>query len=247
MSTILVVDDEKKIRNTYKQLFEREGHTVLDCDNIVDARKFIKAVPVHLMLLDINMGEYGGDILYEISHAFHRKLRIIVSSVYPIDEQKHIMPDAYDFFDKSEGNKVLLQKVKGALEEKESEKKHILVVDDDIRERRILHHLLTKFGYHAVEFGDNLKMLKYLENADTRVDLIVLDLAMPRIPGVDFFEMIKEKYPAVKIMIASNYSIEDQKTYVFDADAYCDKSDGKKELLDKIEGLFRKESENEKK
>jgi DNA-binding NtrC family response regulator len=115
MNTILVVDDEQRIRRIYKGLLERQGYKVIDVSNIVDARKYLKAVPIDLVLLDINMGEFSGDVLYEISRAFHRNVKIIVSSVYPTEDQKRTMPDAMDYFDKSEGNRVLLNKVARSL------------------------------------------------------------------------------------------------------------------------------------
>jgi len=115
MYTILVADDEKRIRNVYKGVLKQRGYKVVDVPNIIDARKYIKAVKVDLVLLDINMGELSGDILYEVSKCFHQNIKIIVSSVYSVEDQKRLMPHADDYFDKSEGNKVLLEKISGVL------------------------------------------------------------------------------------------------------------------------------------
>lgn len=111
MHTILVVDDEKRIRNVYKGLLKQSGYKVVDAPNIIDARKYLKANKVNLMLLDINMGELSGDILYEVSKCFHQNIKIIVSSVYSVEDQRKLMPQADDYFDKSEGNKTLLEKI----------------------------------------------------------------------------------------------------------------------------------------
>lgn len=116
MSTILIVDDEERIRKIYRLLFEQEGHNVILASNIIDARTFMKIIHIDLMLLDINMGELSGDILYEVTRCFHRGTKIIVSSVYPVEDQKNMMPGAIDHFDKSEGNKKLLEKVRGVLD-----------------------------------------------------------------------------------------------------------------------------------
>lgn len=116
MATILVVDDEERIRNIYRVLLEREGYNVVLSSNIIDARTFMKAIHIDLMLLDINMGELSGDILYEVTQCFHRGVRIIVASVYPVEDQRMLMPDAIDHFDKSEGNKILLEKVRNVLD-----------------------------------------------------------------------------------------------------------------------------------
>lgn len=116
MATILVVDDEERIRNIYRVLLEREGYNVVLSSNIIAARTFMKAIQIDLMLLDINMGELSGDILYEVARCFHRGVRIIVASVYPVEDQKMLIPGAVDHFDKSEGNKILLEKVRNVLD-----------------------------------------------------------------------------------------------------------------------------------
>ena len=118
MYTILVADDEKRIRNVYKGVLKQRGYKVVDVPNIIDARKYIKAVKVDLVLLDINMGELSGDILYEVSKCFHQNIKIIVSSVYSVEDQKRLMPHADDYFDKSDGNKDFIEKVSRLLEPK---------------------------------------------------------------------------------------------------------------------------------
>ena len=115
MTTILVVDDEKRIRGIYKNLFQKNGYQVIESSNIAEARECLKTVKISLVLLDINMGEFNGDDLYEVVRCFHRDIKVIVSSVYPIEDQKKLIPEAADYFDKSEGNRILLEKVARAL------------------------------------------------------------------------------------------------------------------------------------
>lgn len=67
------------------------------------------------MLLDIKMPEVNGTILYDIISVFHKGIKVIVSSVYPLDDQKSLIKGAVDYYDKSEGIKVLKEKVKRAL------------------------------------------------------------------------------------------------------------------------------------
>ncbi|MBU1043126.1 MAG: response regulator [Candidatus Omnitrophica bacterium] len=234
MSTILVVDDEQRIRRVYRSLFESEGHN----SNIVDAREQIKQTPIDLVLLDINMGEFSGDILYEIFLCFHRYIRVIVPSVYPLDEQQSIIPEAYDYFDKSEGNKVLLEKVRRALEHKnEWMNKNILVVDDDMRERRMFHYLLNKAGYDSTEFATNNILFDYLDKQNKNIDLLILCLATPKKIAVDLFKTIRKRYPDLKIMITSSFSLAEQKNSLPEAIDYFNKADGEEVLIEKIKQL----------
>ncbi len=115
MDTILVVDDEERICNIYRDSLQNQGYKVLTSLNIIEARKILKGIQIDLILLDINTGDLKGDVLYEILRSFHHQIKVIISSVYPVEEQRSIMPEATDYFDKSEGIRVLIEKVKKAL------------------------------------------------------------------------------------------------------------------------------------
>ncbi|MGA1870620.1 MAG: response regulator [bacterium] len=115
MGSILIVDDEQRFRDVYKILLGKEGYTIFDVSNAVNARDILKNEKIDVVLLDINMPELQGDILYDIIQSFHKNMRVIVTSVLPIDEQITKIPGAYDYFDKSDGLDLLLAKVKRAI------------------------------------------------------------------------------------------------------------------------------------
>ena len=119
MKTILVVDDQEKVRKTYKSVFTNEGYRVLEAKNANEANDIIETTNIDLMLLDIKMPEVDGTILYDVATVFKRNLKVIVSSVYPLDDQKQLIQGAADYFDKSEGIKVLKEKVRRVLSFKE--------------------------------------------------------------------------------------------------------------------------------
>ena len=111
MKTILVVDDEERIRSVYVKVLQREGFRVLEAATASDANDLLLRNPVDLILLDINMIEVDGTVLYEIAQTFHQKTKVIVSSVYSLEDQKKLVKGAADYYDKSDSIKVLVQKV----------------------------------------------------------------------------------------------------------------------------------------
>ena len=115
MHTILVVDDRDRIRKTYIKVFTKEGYHVLEARNADEANDIVKSAKVDLMLLDINMPEVDGTVLYEVVRLFKKNLKVIVSSVFPLDDQKYLVQGAVDYFDKSEGIQILKKKVKRVL------------------------------------------------------------------------------------------------------------------------------------
>lgn len=118
MESILIVDDEARIRRIYRRFLEPRGYRVFESSNVVDARECVKKEPIDLILLDINIGEPNGETLFEILNCFHRQIHIIVASVYPLDDQRRLLRSATDYFDKSEGIDVLLAKIDRALSKK---------------------------------------------------------------------------------------------------------------------------------
>jgi len=115
MKTILVVDDNERIRNIYEKAFSKEGYRVLESSCADEANEILLVEQVDLMLLDINMPTVDGAVFHLVSEMFHPDVKVIVSSVYPLDDQKLLIKGATDYFDKSEGLKILVQKVKTAL------------------------------------------------------------------------------------------------------------------------------------
>lgn len=67
MKKILVVDDEKAIREMLKKFLIKKGYEVFDADNGEDAVRIVKEQSPHIVLLDIRMPKsYGVDVLKNI-------------------------------------------------------------------------------------------------------------------------------------------------------------------------------------
>ena len=117
MRSILVVDDEKDVRKTYKKLFKKEGFRVLEAANALDvADQLMKESSyIDLILLDINIKEIDGRDIFDIIDKYNPSLQVLVSSVHPIRDQKLKIPRAIDYHSKLDGDKTLLKKVKHVL------------------------------------------------------------------------------------------------------------------------------------
>ena len=115
MKTILVVDDESRIRRIYATLLTAEGYHVIDTGSAIDASEILKRERVDLVLLDLRMPEVNGNILYDVLGAFYKRVKVIVSSVYHIDRQRKIIPHASEYHDKSQGIDILLDKIQNVL------------------------------------------------------------------------------------------------------------------------------------
>jgi DNA-binding NarL/FixJ family response regulator len=80
---------------------------------------------------------------------------------------------------------------------------NIVLAEDHIMFRQGIRQILEENGDLKVvgEVGDGLELLDFLEKA--QADLIILDISMPRLPGVEAARRIRMLYPEVKVLILS--------------------------------------------
>jgi DNA-binding NtrC family response regulator len=118
MKRILVIDDDAKIRSIYNRFLTDEGFEVIEAKDAREGTfKMIRiGRPVDVVLLDINMPEVDGCYMRQIIEEWDPNLKIIISSVYPLDEQKKMIPNAAEYYDKAQGTKILLKKINKVFE-----------------------------------------------------------------------------------------------------------------------------------
>jgi DNA-binding response OmpR family regulator len=108
---ILIVDDEERIRSVFVKMMQREGFDVIEAAGAGEAYDLLLENSVDLILLDINMMNVDGTVLYEIAQVFCEKSKVIVTSVYPLEDQKKLIQGAADYYDKSDSLQILIEKV----------------------------------------------------------------------------------------------------------------------------------------
>lgn len=119
MPKILVVDDERKIRQIYGKLLALEHYEVLEAEGCAAAaRLLIEDQDIQLVLLDINMPVLDGGVLYRMIRMLDAKVKVIVTSAYPLQDQRARIERADDYYDKTQGTRVLIEKVRRVLSEK---------------------------------------------------------------------------------------------------------------------------------
>ena len=77
----------------------------------------------------------------------------------------------------------------------------ILVIDDELDVRDAIERVLTRSGYSVRTTGDAADALTELRRC--HADVVITDIIMPRINGVDGIECIRKEFPAVRIIAIS--------------------------------------------
>ena len=87
-------------------------------------------------------------------------------------------------------------------------KENVLIVDDDVNILELIHRHLQSFNYHtykAVSVKEALVILK-----DSKIDLLITDLKMPDVDGLQLVKYVSEHYPKLPKLVVTGYpSVDD--------------------------------------
>jgi two-component system response regulator HydG len=86
------------------------------------------------------------------------------------------------------------------------DRRQILVVDDEPGVRYIVGRILDENGYHVYEARDGAEALDLVRVAPERLDLVVSDVAMPRLNGVQLLQMLALETTDLPMILMSGYT-----------------------------------------
>jgi len=89
-----------------------------------------------------------------------------------------------------------------------SGKGRIMVVDDESVIRNTAYGMLSSMGYDVLLAQDGEEALKIYESEVEKIDLVILDMVMPKISGKETFERLKKIDKSVKVIFSSGFSPE---------------------------------------
>ena len=114
--------------------------------------------------------------------------------------------------------------------------KTILIVDDEKNLRLLYKKELGEEGYRILTAENGEKALEIVKKE--HIDLVVLDIKMEGIDGIQTLREILSENRNIKIILNSAYSSYKSDFSTWSADAYIIKSSDLKELKDKIQELL---------
>ncbi|MCK6488202.1 MAG: PAS domain S-box protein [Planctomycetes bacterium] len=86
----------------------------------------------------------------------------------------------------------------------------VLVVDDESVMRNLLGDLLRSDGHSVISAADGHAGVELYREGWREIDLILLDMVMPTMDGLDCFRAMRAINPAARVLIASGFSLEGQ-------------------------------------
>jgi len=81
----------------------------------------------------------------------------------------------------------------------------LLVVEDHLALQRLLHEVLVQAGYQVLSTADPQEALRWVEDPDQRLDLLLTDVILPGIHGRALAEAALSHRPSLKVLFMSGY------------------------------------------
>lgn len=122
-----------------------------------------------------------------------------------------------------------------------AEAKHILLVEDEEHLAKGIQFNLEEEGYEVTLAADGATAVQCFEDQPESIDMIILDLMLPRMSGYAVCERIRGEGSQVPILILSARTLSEDRTRGFDvgANQYLTKPFELDELLSRVNNLLR--------
>ena len=117
----------------------------------------------------------------------------------------------------------------------------VLVVDDSREIVYSLSELLKYEGYHVVKAYDGMEALDALEKEKEKIDLILLDVMMPKMNGLSALMKLREQYRIPVIILSAKTEESDKVSgLILGADDYVEKPYNAPELIARVKAHLRR-------
>jgi signal transduction histidine kinase/DNA-binding response OmpR family regulator len=232
--TILVVEDDDGVRAAVTDLLSELGYTVLRASNAEEALTVLKAgAEVDLLFTDVVMpGQIPTRELARRARDSRPGLRVLFTSGYTqnaivhngkLDDDVFLLSKPYRKDDLARKLRSLLDmpapapntstgQMEDALPREtpgnaEYRKLKVLIVEDVALIRMTTVDMVESLGHEILEAGDGPQALALVQ-ANPDIDIMLTDLGLPGMSGVQLVKEARSLRPKLKIVIASGYSTE---------------------------------------
>ncbi len=119
----------------------------------------------------------------------------------------------------------------------------ILVVDDESRMRKLIKDFLLQKGYNILEAEDGEQALKVYEENSSKINLILLDVMMPKLDGWSVLRQIRQTSKVPIVMLTARGEEQDELFgFELGVDEYISKPFSPKILVARVEAILKRTS-----
>ena len=216
---VLVVDDDQDMRAAVAEFLNMQGFEVVEASNGLEALLQVKRLRPYAVVLDIMMPRLGGLQALQHIRAFDPRIRVVVvSGVTDADLLRQAaLAGASACLTKPAAFAEIAAALGGRLPPARAELPRVappaqragrvLVVDDEAEIREVLQEFLAEKGYDVRPAADAAAAIAAV--TAEAPDVVLLDIQMPGLGGVDALAAIRAVAPDVKVIMVSGTSSDD--------------------------------------
>ena len=117
---------------------------------------------------------------------------------------------------------------------------NIMIVEDDANQRKLMQGVLEQYGYTVTQAEDGQDALDTLDKK--HVDLIILDIMMPRMDGFEFTSTLRQSGCNIPILMVSakQSPVDKRKGFIIGTDDYMTKPVDEEEMVLRVGALLRR-------
>lgn len=198
---ILVVDDNKEFCENVKDVLELKEYEVITAYDGFKALDIIKQNGIDLVLMDIKMPVMNGVEAFKKIKKIAPDTQVIMITAFAVEEliQDALSNGAFSCLKKPIDFELLFSKIEEALPTGSM----ILVVDDNVQLCENIRDVLTDKGYKVSIATDSNSAIETVK--ENRFDIMLLDMELPPLNGLETYLAIKKIQPDLTVMIITGY------------------------------------------
>lgn len=199
---ILIVDDDQRMAKTLKDIFMVKGYEADVAHSGAEALEKIGKGPFDCVLTDIKMPEMNGVELYKVIKKTQPDTPVVLMTAYSTDKlvKEGLEEGAIASLSKPLDLEAMLNFFLMLRKERS-----IVIVDDDPQFCKTLGDILTTRGFIVTQVTDPYHVM---ENIGATIQLVLLDLKLNGINGLDILKQIKAQYPHMPVILVTGYREE---------------------------------------
>lgn len=213
---VLLVDDEEVFLAGVSKILVRRGFNVFTATSGDEARQIFRTTPIDVAVLDVRLPDINGhELFYEIKSLYSgTEVIMLTGHGDPRAALEVGSLGGFDYLTKPCDMDFLVSRIqlaatagRSGVYEAGGNKINVLLVDDEVDFLTSSKRILARRGFsvHIAESGQ--KALEILSR--NSFDVVILDVRMPGLSGVDLLEQIKAAYPAMAVIMLTGHATVD--------------------------------------
>mgnify|MGYP001385471512 CR=1 FL=1 len=199
---ILIVDDDRRMTRTLADILSLSGYEAVEAYSGYDALAKIRNMLFDCVITDIRMPGMNGIELHQQMRRAQPGLPVLLMTAYAATELIHQSLDdgVVGVFDKPLDVNQLLAFLSSL-----AKNRTVVIVDDDSDFCQTLGDILTRRGFRVAPITDPHTDVEQMA-ADVQV--ILLDMKLNDINGLDVLMEIRQRYPVLPVLLVTGYRQE---------------------------------------